>query len=500
VKKGFDKETKTYTTAGYTEAYTVSEDGMSITHTNATNKEFKFESIADDAETFYVSTKGKNIQIGADAFTTVDGFTVTLADAPEGYTLERGSKIRQDREAVKKGFDKETLTYNTTGYTEGYTSSEDGMSITYNAATSMAFKFSGDVADDASAFYVSTANKNIQIGTDVISTVDGSTVTLADAPEGYSLAMGSSMRKLTPTEKGTLEDGVYTYGTSAGYVLNEKANSITYQAAGTPTLKLSGVASAVTAPSKGVVTLKLANFDDNLRISSNTGKYIFSVAEGTYTGNTLTGSTAADTIKSAATGLAINSGRGNDSIVSTGADVTINAGSGNDYVKATGARGSVMGYNGDDIILGGGGADTFSGGKNNDTLSGGKGNDSLSGDAGNDSLSGGAGKDTLLGGAGNDTLWGGTGNDALYGGTGNDVFVYKPNEGTDTIYDFDSADMLQIVNSSGKAVGYTSATFASSRLTLSIDGGGTVVLRDMSNGDQVNINGTTRTISGGTLK
>ena len=125
-------------------------------------------------------------------------------------------------------------------------------------------------------------------------------------------------------------------------------------------------------------------------------------------------------------------------------------------------------------------------------MSGGKGNDKLYGNAGNDSL---------VGGAGNDSLWGGFGNDLLYGGTGNDVFIYKPNEGTDTIFDFASGDMLQILKTDGKAGGsFTKATFSGDELTLAISGGGKVIFDGINAGDKININSKMYTISGKTLK
>ena len=73
---------------------------------------------------------------------------------------------------------------------------------------------------------------------------------------------------------------------------------------------------------------------------------------------------------------------------------------------------------------------------------------------------GGAGKDIIYGQNGNDTLWGGAGNDTLYGGDGKDTFIYKPGEGTDTIFDYQSGDMLQILKSDASAGGsFTKSSF-----------------------------------------
>jgi Ca2+-binding RTX toxin-like protein len=82
------------------------------------------------------------------------------------------------------------------------------------------------------------------------------------------------------------------------------------------------------------------------------------------------------------------------------------------------------------------GNDNVSFGDGADIVNGGAGNDTISGGNGNDSLYGGAGNDSLYGGAGNDLLDGGTGNDYLNGGTGNDTYVFRRDDGQDTIYDY----------------------------------------------------------------
>ena len=336
---------------------------------------------------------------------------------------------------------------------------------------------------------------------------------------------------------GTLKNGIYTFGgKSTGYILDTKNNTIKYSAATSATLELSGVKSAPTAPTDDTLTLNLANFDKNLSVTSNTGKYKFSIASGTYTGKTFTGSNSNDTISNAGANLIINSGNGNDSVISSGANIKIDSGNGNDYIKSTGTSSTIFGGAGNDTMAGSSGADTLSGDAGNDILWGGKGNDSMKGGTGNDSLvgydgddriSGDAGNDTILGGngndflyggtdndylegnassdtlsgaAGNDTLWGGADNDTLTGGAGNDVFIYKPDEGTDHITDYASGDILQILRTDGTNGTYTKATFASNKLTLTINGGGSIIFDNVSAGDKININGTTRTIAGNTLK
>lgn len=152
-------------------------------------------------------------------------------------------------------------------------------------------------------------------------------------------------------------------------------------------------------------------------------------------------------------------------------------------------------------ITGNGLANTIIGGSKNDSLYGRAGNDSIVGNAGNDKLYGSNGNDTLVGGKGNDTLWGDAGNDKLYGGSGKDVFIYKPGEGTDTIFDYSSGDMLKILKSNGKDGGtFTSSTFKNNNLTLAIEGGGKVIFDGVSKGDKFNINGKTYTLGNSKLK
>ena len=139
-------------------------------------------------------------------------------------------------------------------------------------------------------------------------------------------------------------------------------------------------------------------------------------------------------------------------------------------------------------ITGNSSANTITGGSGKDVIKGGDGNDYLYGDKGND---------ILYGDAGNDSLWGSDGNDKLYGGAGNDIFIYRPNEGTDTIYDCAAGDMLKILKSNGTEGGsFTSSSFDGKNLTLAISGGGKVVFSGVKANDTFNINGTSYSISG----
>ena len=132
--------------------------------------------------------------------------------------------------------------------------------------------------------------------------------------------------------------------------------------------------------------------------------------------------------------------------------------------ESTAASPTVSGTDCNDLLFGSsstdGHAEVFNGGAGNDLIfadplfSGSPGRwvsvvngftDQLLGGDGNDLLVGGGGVDALSGGAGNDVLIGGYGKDELAGGAGNDVFVFNAPAGAanaDTITDFAAGDKL----------------------------------------------------------
>ena len=108
-----------------------------------------------------------------------------------------------------------------------------------------------------------------------------------------------------------------------------------------------------------------------------------------------------------------------------------------DVTNPGGGTGNIEGTLGDDTIDGTGSAERIKGLAGDDVINALGGDDLVFGDVGNDELDGGSGNDTIYGGVGNDTIVGGAGNNVLVGQEGNDSFVVTPNEGTDTIVDFD---------------------------------------------------------------
>ena len=125
----------------------------------------------------------------------------------------------------------------------------------------------------------------------------------------------------------------------------------------------------------------------------------------------------------------------------------------------------------------------------------------LTGNDSANSIVGGIKSDTIYGGAGNDTLWGNKGNDTIYGGDGDDTFIFQSGDGKDTILDFASGDILQILDANGNAGTFSNASYSSGTLTLTVaDSGGTIYLKNVTPETNININGTNYAISGKTLK
>jgi Ca2+-binding RTX toxin-like protein len=86
---------------------------------------------------------------------------------------------------------------------------------------------------------------------------------------------------------------------------------------------------------------------------------------------------------------------------------------------------TLLGGNGDDVMIDADGPGFLVGGRGNDQLFGGGNRDFIQGNAGNDQLFGEAGRDDLSGGLDDDTLVGGQGSDNMQGGIGIDIVDYS---------------------------------------------------------------------------
>jgi hypothetical protein len=103
-----------------------------------------------------------------------------------------------------------------------------------------------------------------------------------------------------------------------------------------------------------------------------------------------------------------------------GQKATVIGSDGDDVLVGTPGPDVIAGGPGSDIIVGRAGDDVICGGSGVDTLIGNEGVDYLFGDDGDDRITGGSGDDVLEGGAGNDRLFGGGGSDLVRGGGGDD--------------------------------------------------------------------------------
>jgi len=102
---------------------------------------------------------------------------------------------------------------------------------------------------------------------------------------------------------------------------------------------------------------------------------------------------------------------GNDAVWAGSGDDLLCLGAGDDFANGGGGDDHIRAEDGDDLVLSGTG---------DDTVWGGAGNDVLGGAAGSDLLIGETGDDSLLGGDGDDVLWAGRGDDRIDGGDGSD--------------------------------------------------------------------------------
>ncbi|MEM9276420.1 MAG: hypothetical protein AAGA80_26235, partial [Cyanobacteria bacterium P01_F01_bin.143] len=145
---------------------------------------------------------------------------------------------------------------------------------------------------------------------------------------------------------------------------------------------------------------------------------------------------------------------GDNNLNGTSSGDRIDSGAGHDIARGGAGNDDVNGDNGKDRLFGDAGIDEIDGGNDDDFLKGGddadnifggNGDDVLLGDAGNDTLLGGAGIDSLNGGAGDDLLDGGTNSDRMIGGADADIFVVRPGDTGNIIYDFeDGIDLISL--------------------------------------------------------
>ncbi|MEW9917980.1 calcium-binding protein [Marimonas sp. MJW-29] len=155
---------------------------------------------------------------------------------------------------------------------------------------------------------------------------------------------------------------------------------------------------------------------------------------------------------------------GNDTLFGNAGFDLLNGGDGDDILDGGHQSDNLYGEDGNDTLLGGFGFDRLFGGRGddqifggdagdglfgqegNDTLWGGEGGDRFFGGQGNDIVDGGTGEDTIYAGAGFDTVIGGEGNDLLYGSFNADEFVFSDGHGQDTVADFETENVNEVID------------------------------------------------------
>ncbi len=276
----------------------------------------------------------------------------------------------------------------------------------------------------------------------------------------------------------------YTATASAATTVDLGAATISQTGPAGPTVGLSGVERVNLTSSGGGSTLTVTGTadDDTINVTptgAGVGSFVrlglggspqftYTGVSGAFTVNGggggfdtlgILGSDSADIVTSTATSVTIKGGTvtlgtgldylnistfgGNDNITLTGLSIgkTIDAGAGNDNVNLSAAvDATILGGDGDDILIGSPAADIIFGGAGNDILIGGGGIDQEYGEAGNDQF----GDLSLTGNGVADDA----GSDFLFGGDGADTFIWEPGDGSDADQGGDDeGDVLRFLGS-----------------------------------------------------
>ncbi len=160
------------------------------------------------------------------------------------------------------------------------------------------------------------------------------------------------------------------------------------------------------------------------------------------------------------TGKTLVGTNGDDLLVGSKGEDDINGRGGDDEIFARDGDDNVRGGFGDDRIVAAGGDDDVYGSAGRDTIGGGDGNDTLMGEGGRDSLNGGNDSDEIFGGRNDDLLQGQRGGDWLYGDAGDDRIVGHRGQdlevggaGDDALFGGEHSDLLYGGNDDDRAFG-----------------------------------------------
>ena len=344
--------TATYTGAGSTEGYTLSNNRI-IYHAAADGETlFTISGLSSDTTADDISVNGSVVTVAENALAT--GNTVTITS---GYTLAVAEDVTTP-ETVSAGwtFDSGTAIYNTSGQTAGYIISNNKISYKNATFNPNLITIEG-LSENATSADIALAAKKVTLH---INALAQSPVTIT---KGYTLNLASDVPLSSVTTEGWyISGGVANYNTAGqteGYVLSN--NTITYneKIAYETKVTVTGLKSSATAKglslNGNVVTI--SNGIVNRGAVTVSDGYALNLSKGTYTaGTSIVGGDGADTVTNNGTGLIISTGAGND-IVSLASGVsknTIAGGAGDDTISAAKGKNIYNYANGDgnDVING----------------------------------------------------------------------------------------------------------------------------------------------------
>ena len=225
-----------------------------------------------------------------------------------------------------------------------------GTKITYDSLSSSSTFFT--ITGITSTVGVSLSGKDVTLYNTALNGVTG---TVSISGGDYKLKLASDVPTVSTVTSGwkTLTSGNVAYlegSKTAYYLLSGDSKSVTYNAsvAGAKKVEFSGVKGTPTL-SNGIVSLTANNFNSNVGVVSNDGKYQFALS-GSFGNKKFTGASGVDTITNNGSNIVIDGSAGNDKITNNGSNVSIVGGAGNDTVTNSGFSVTITGGAGNDVF------------------------------------------------------------------------------------------------------------------------------------------------------
>lgn len=300
---------------------------------------------------------------------------------------------------------------------------------TYTRTTDMNYLDAGDVAIDSAILTADNGAKrkitiNIQ-GMDDPATLDPSSDTTISITKNDALTSGKTIRliDLDDDDNPVFTNGTKGVGTYGEITVLDDAGGYTYR---------------LTDPTLQALDSGNQAIDDITLIASDGSSHVISV--------TIVGVNDSTPLIFSGGG-AINTSYGNDVVtVTDNENYTINTGAGDDEITLGDGQNVVFVALGNNSVTTGNGANTITLLTGNNSITTGAGNDTIIAGYGDDTIYAGAGNDVIAADTGsvfafgNNRITGGQGDDLMMGGAGVDTFVFRPDDGNDTIARFDPTD------------------------------------------------------------